>query len=113
MRQRSVMFTAAMSLVFTGVACGGDDAGGGGSLQAQVANELIAEASADSGITVDESCVRRVTGELSNADARALLDDSEEDLSAEGGMALLGIFECFDFDFGDLEDFDFDLDVEN
>ena len=108
------MSTAAMALALTGVACGGDDGGGGGgSLQAQVANELIAEASAEDGLTLDEACVRRVTGELSDADARALLDDSEEDLSAEGGMALLGIFECFDFDFGDLEDFDFDLDLDD
>lgn len=106
MKNRLALCTAALSLAAVGFACGGDDAGGAGgsSLQAQLANRLISDAGTD-GMEVDEDCVRRVISDLSNADARALLDESEEDLSPQGGMTLLGIFECLDFDF-DLGDLD-------
>lgn len=107
-RQRKLAtIVAAGALAAAGVACGGDDSGGGSGPQAQLAAELIAESSAD-GMDVDESCVRRVTSELSNDDARALLEDDDEALSMEGAMQLFALFECFDFDLGDLGDIDLD-----
>lgn len=108
MTKRLATITAAAALALTGVACGGDDAGGAGSPQAEVANQLIAEAGED-GMSVDEGCVRNVTSDLSDADARALLEDDDDALSFEGGMKLLELFECLDFDFDfDLDDLDFD-----
>lgn len=110
MKHRIVLIATSFALAATGVACGGDDGGGGATgPQARLAAELIDEAG-DDGFAIDESCVREVTARLSDTDARRLLDGDEEELSAEGGMILLGIFECVDLgDFG-LDDFDFDLD---
>lgn len=102
MTRRFLTLVAATTLAATGIACGGDDSGGGSSPQAQLAAEFISEARAD-GIEADESCVRRITGELSNDDARALLEDDDDALSMQGAMKLFELFECFDFDLGDLD----------
>lgn len=108
MTRRLLTIAAAGALALTGMACGGDDAGSPGSPQGQVAAQLIEEAG-DDGMTVDEGCVRRVTADLSDADARALLEDNEEELSMEGGLKLFELFECIDLDFDfDLDDLDFD-----
>lgn len=101
---------AAGVLAMATVACGGDDAGGPASPQAQVAAQLIEEAGED-GMGVDEACVRRVTADLSDSDARALLADDADELSIEGGLKLFELFECIELDFDfDLDDLDFDLD---
>ncbi len=108
MARRLLTIGAAVALTAAGVACGGDDAGSPTSPQGQVATQLIQEAGED-GMDVDEACVRRVTADLSDADARALLEDNEEELSMEGGLKLFELFECIDLDFDfDLDDLDFD-----
>jgi hypothetical protein len=106
MKHRIVLIAISFALATTSIACG-DDHGGGGGPQARLATELIDEAG-DDGFGIDESCVREVTARLSDADARRLLDGDEEELSAEGGMILLGIFECVDLGDFDLDDFDLD-----
>lgn len=112
MRSRLVTICAVGALAFTGVACGGDDdnggGGGGSSLQDQVADELMDEVG-DDDTGVDEDCIRRTTGELTDADARALLDNDEASFSAEGGVVLSDLFECIDLGDIDLDDLD-DLD---
>lgn len=106
--RRALTLFAAAGLAATGIACGGDDGGGaGGSVQDRAAAFLVQDAAAE-GLDIDQACVRGVTAELSNSDAQAILDDDDEALSMEGAMKLFGLFECFDFDFGDLGDLDFD-----
>jgi hypothetical protein len=107
MPHRFALVATTFALAATGLACGGDDAGGAGGPQARLAAELIGEAG-DDGFGVDESCVRDVTARLSDADARRLLDGDEEELSAEGGVVLLDIFECIDLADLGLDDFDLD-----
>lgn len=106
MKRRVLSLVAAAGLAATGIACGGDDGGGGSGPQAEFAAQLIAEANQD-GFGIDEACVRRVTSELSDADARALLADDDDELSMEGAMAMFALFECIDLDFGDLDLDDF------
>lgn len=102
-KRRAVGLVAALGLAAAGFACGGDDGGGAGSgPQAEFANQLIAEANQE-GFGIDESCVRRVTSELSDADARALLADDDEALTTEGAMQMFALFECIDLDLGDLD----------
>lgn len=103
MKRKILTMIAAMALTATGVACGGDDGGGGTGPQAEFAAQLIAEADED-GFDIDEACVRRVTAGLSDDDARALLADDDDALSMEGGLKLFELFECIDLDL----DFDFD-----
>ncbi|MEX2627262.1 MAG: hypothetical protein WD225_10300 [Ilumatobacteraceae bacterium] len=111
MKRSALSICAVAALTFTAVGCGDDD--GDSSPQGQVAQQLIDEAEAD-GMGVDESCVREATSELSDSDAQALIDDDEEALSAEGGLALFGMLECIDLDLGDLDlDELEDLDLDN
>lgn len=101
---------ATVALAATGIACGGDDSGGGSGAQSQLAAQLIAEARED-GLDVDESCIRQVTSRISESDARAWIDDNEDEMSQEGAVAMMGLFECVDLSdlFGDLDLDDLDL----
>lgn len=113
MKRSALSICAVAALTFTAIGCGDDDGGGDSSPQGQVAAQLIDEAEAD-GMGVDQDCVREATSDLSDADAQALLDDNEDALSAEGGLALFGMLECIDLDLDelDLDELE-DLDIEN
>lgn len=102
MKRSALSICAAAALTFSAVGCGDDDGGGGSGPQGQVAEQLIDEAEGD-GMGVDQDCIREATAELSDSDAQALLDDDEEALSAEGGLALFGMLECIDLDLDELD----------
>ena len=100
-------------------ACGGDDdgGGGGGSSQDQVADMMIevldeaSELEGVEGVEIDEDCIRDKVGELSDADAQAILDAGPEgdpevsDEAEEIGQTML---ECVDMSGIDLGDVDTD-----
>lgn len=102
-----IAMTAVLGLTIA--ACGGDDGNGGpsGGAQNQVAQLLIDEFDSEEGFSVNESCVRGVTAQLSNADAQAILaayPDGEPELSldteAEDAF-FMELFECLEFEFDD------------
>jgi hypothetical protein len=119
MRTRLFGTIAIAALALT--ACGGDDdgggdggGGGGGSAQDRVADmmiDVLNEASEIDGvedIEIDESCIRDKVGELSDADAQAILDagpEGDPDVSAEADAIGESMFDCIDlgFDLGDID----------
>lgn len=94
-------------LIATLAGCGGGDGGSGGGNQDKVADMLIdAIRTTDDteGITVDEDCVRDKVGELSDDDAKKILDagpeGEPEGLSEEANGIGSSIFtDCVDIDF--------------
>lgn len=106
--RRVLTLFAAAGLAATGIACGGDDGGGGDGPQAQVAAEFLSEFTGEDANLIDEACVRRITGGLSDSDARAILADREDDVSPDGMVAIFSLIECLDFGDFDLGDLDLD-----
>lgn len=96
MRSKFVLMCATGVLAVSGTACGGDDAGGSGSVQDRVANELIAEARSE-GMDLDEACVRQATSDLSDSDAQAFLDDDVEAPSDAATEVMVALISCVDF----------------
>lgn len=107
LRHRIVAGLAAGALVLA--ACGGDDDdGGGGSPQDQVADLLLTELEGEEleGVTVDEDCVRDVTGQLSDEDAEAIVEagpDGDPDVSVSGEEIGFQILECVDIDLSEID----------
>ncbi|MGI9644485.1 MAG: hypothetical protein ACR2O6_04165 [Ilumatobacteraceae bacterium] len=91
--KKSMLVAGLAALVFA--ACGSD------SDQDKAAAALIRGAEND-GIEVDEGCVKDVTGELSDEDAKALADlpdgadIDDATLSAEGDAIVLQLLDCAD-----------------
>jgi hypothetical protein len=125
MRARLLGTIAIAAITLT--ACGGDDdggggaggGGGGGSPQDQVADMMIdvlneaAEIDGIEGIEIDEGCIRDKVGELSDADARAILDagpEGDPDVSDEAELIGESMFDCIDlgFDLGEIGEIDGD-----
>lgn len=106
---RTRLFAAAlaMSAPLALVACGGGG-GGGGSVQDQVADLLIGavtEAVESEGLAfeIDESCVRALTDQLSDADAKAIVEagvEGEPETSAEADAIGEQIENCISVDEG-------------
>lgn len=92
-------------------ACGGDDDDGGGdSPQDQVADMLLQEldgSEADmEGVTIDEDCIRDITGDLSDEDAQAIVDagpDGDPEVSVSGEELGLAMLDCIDIDLSEIE----------
>jgi len=80
-------------------ACGGSDAAGGD--QGEVA-DLVMEAADEQGFELDESCVNDTVAELSDEDAKALVDaglEAEADVSDAGRAIGQQVFtDCVDAD---------------
>ena len=101
-------------------ACGGDDdgggGGGGGDVQDEVADmmiEMFDQMSELEGIEfgLDDDCVRDRVSELSDADARAILEagpDGDPEVSPEAETIGESMAECVDLGDIDLGDLDID-----
>jgi hypothetical protein len=91
--KKAILAAGVAALVFA--ACGGD------SDQDKVATILLAEAQQD-GLNADEDCVKDVASQLSDEDAKKVLEIDESDdiedagLSAEGFSTALGVLNCVD-----------------
>ena len=94
MRVFVLSFVVVLALLFT--SCGDDTASG---VQGEAADKTIAELEAE-GLDVDSGCVHDLAKQLSDADARAILND--EEVSDEGGEIAIGLLACVDI--GDLLD---------
>ncbi len=107
MKIRAIVAATATVLALS--ACGGDDDGGSG-VQAQVADMMIdtmneaLEAEGVDGVDIDEDCIRDAANELSDDDARKILDagpdGDPEGLSAEADAAGDALIDCIDIDLG-------------
>ncbi len=90
---RKIMTATIASLALL-TACGG---GGGGDDRSKVADELVDSAKAD-GLDLDEECVDKIAGELSDADAELMVEsigDDEMPTLSDEGEALKGkLFGC-------------------
>lgn len=93
---------------------GGSDGGGGGGAQDQVADmmiDVLNEASEIEGVdmTVDEGCIRDKAGQLSDADAQAIVDagpEGDPEVSDAADAIADTMIECVDlgdFDLGELD----------
>lgn len=93
---------AATAFAFTSIAaCGDDDDSGSGSVQDQVADMTIEQLGADEGVDVDADCVRDKANELSDDDARAVIDaglSGDADVSEEGQAVAASLVECLTVD---------------
>ena len=101
-------------------ACGGDDddgaAGGGGDVQDDVADmmiEMFDQMSELEGVEfgIDDDCIRDRLGDLSDEDARAILEagpDGDPEVSAEAEAIGASMAECVDLGDIDLGDLDVD-----
>lgn len=88
--------TALISIALAGLAlvgCGSDS--DSNSVQDQAADAAI-EAASDSGMELDEDCVRDVTSNLSDADAEAIADGNDSDVSPEGDVLKFDLISCAD-----------------
>ena len=117
MRTRLFGTLAIAALVLTACGGGGDDGGGGdggGGAQDQVADmmiDVLTEASEIEGVdvTIDEDCIRDKVGQLSDADAQAIVDagpDGDPEVSAEAdaiGETMIACVDLGDIDLGDID----------
>lgn len=124
MRTRLFGTIAIAALALT--ACGGDDdggsgdGGGGGSAQDEVADMMIdvlneaSELEGVEGIEIDEDCIRDKVGELSDEDARAIVDagpEGDPEVSDQAEVIGESMFECVDMSGIDLGELDTDTDT--
>ena len=125
MRTRLFGTIAIAALALT--ACGGDDdggsgdGGGGGSAQDEVADMMIdvlneaSELEGVEGIEIDEDCIRDKVGELSDEDARAIVDagpEGDPEVSDQAEVIGESMFECVDMSGIDLGELDTDTDTD-
>lgn len=109
---RTRLFSIFLIVGLAATACGGDDDGGSGSVQDQVADMMMdsinesMEGESLEAVTIDEGCVRDATGQLSDADAQKILDagpDGEADVSDDAEGAAAAIIECIDIDLSQID----------
>jgi len=95
-----VLVAAGAALVLV-TACSGDDDGGSGGKQGEVADMVLEEMEGE-GVTMDEECVRDAAGELSDEDAQKVLDagpgGDDSELSPEAAAAAAELVNCIDTD---------------
>ncbi len=76
-------------------ACGGDDDGGDGGAQSELADLLLEDPAG----VVDEQCIRDKTDELSDEDAEFLIDNFDasdtESFGSELEAWIEGLLDCF------------------
>jgi hypothetical protein len=98
MMRRFTAIVATAMLALGAAACGDDDGGGGGGGGDQeAAADLFLEQAEQAGIDTDEECVREKAEQLSDADAKAIVDagdDGSPELSPEGEALSLELAGC-------------------
>ncbi len=93
---RKLILPIAAVAALTLSACGGDDGASGD--QGEVADQLVAAAEAE-GLELDRGCVEDLAGQLSDADAAAILEagpDGDPEVSPAGQAIGDNLFSCVD-----------------